>query len=176
MLIMIILLFTSCSNESKIKKDVFKLMSNPISLPSNARITVNGKDSLITDYFESRYKMIIYADSLGCTSCEISNMRLWKPFLAYADTLKGKLNFYFIFSTSKSKPVRYALMNNSFCFPVLIDEKGEFEKLNPHLPSSKAMHSFLLDENNNVIMVGNPLRNKDIEKLFYQEIQKMMCL
>lgn len=174
LLVMIVLLFTSCSNESKINKDILKLMSNPISLPCNATITVNGKDSLIKDYFESNYKMIIYTDSLECTSCEISNMRLWKPFLTYADSLKGKLNFYFIFSTSKSKSVRYALMNNSFRFPALIDEKGEFEKLNPHLPSNKTMHTFLLDDNNNVIMIGNPLYNNGIEKLFYQEMQKLM--
>ena len=149
-------------------------MSNPISLPNNAVISVNGKDSLVTDYFESDYKMVVYADSVGCTSCGISKMHIWEPLMTYAETFKGELKFHFIFSTSKSNNIRNALKNNSFCYPVLIDEKKEFEKINPHLPKNKSMHSFLLDKNNNVIMVGNPIQNKEIEKLFYQQTQDLL--
>ena len=101
-------------------------------------------------------------------------MFLWDPLITYAETYKGKLKFYFIFSTPKSDKVRNALKTNFFNYPVLIDEKGEFEKLNPHLPKNKAMHSFLLDKNNNVIMVGNPIYNKEIEKLFYQQTQELL--
>ena len=149
-------------------------MSNYIALPSKSIIYINGKDSLVTDYYESDYKMVVYVDSAGCTSCGINKMFLWDPLITYAETYKGKLKFYFIFSTPKSDNVRNALITNPFNYPVLIDEKGEFEKLNPHLPKNKAMHSFLLDKNNNVIMVGNPLHNKEIEKLFYQQTQELL--
>lgn len=36
------------------------------------------------------------------------------------------------------------------------------------------MHTFLLDKNNNVILVGNPLVNKEIEKLFYKRTQELL--
>ena len=169
-----ILLFISCGNEAKIKKDLSKLMSNSITFPNESIITINGKDSLVTDYFESDYKMVIYIDSEGCTSCEINKMILWDPLIAYSKTFKGKLKFYFIFATHQSVKIRNTLSTNLLNYPALIDEKGEFEKLNPHLPKNKAMHSFLLDENNNVIMVGNPIYNKEIEKLFYQHTQELL--
>ena len=52
------------------------------------------------------------------------------------------------------------------------DREGQFEKLNPHLPKNKVLHTFLLDENNNVILVGNPLHNKKIEKMFYKIVEE----
>ncbi len=56
----------------------------------------------------------------------------------------------------------------------MLDKNCSFERLNPHLPKNKAMHTFLLDENNNVILVGNPLQNKEIEKMFYEEVEKRL--
>ena len=61
-----------------------------------------------------------------------------------------------------------------FDCPILLDTLGEFEKLNPHLPKNRALHTFLLDENNNVILVGNPLRNKKIEEMFYQIVEEKL--
>ena len=34
------------------------------------------------------------------------------------------------------------------------------------------MHSFLLDENNNVVLVGNPLTNKRIEELLWEFVDE----
>jgi len=65
-------------------------------------------------------------------------------------------------------------MNNAFDYPVLIDTLGEFEKLNVHLPKDRAFHTFLLDENNNVILVGDPLYNKMIRKMFYKIVEEKL--
>lgn len=66
------------------------------------------------------------------------------------------------------------MKNNSLDYPVLLDTLGEFEKLNPHLPKNKALHTFLLDENNNVILVGNPLHNKKIEEMFNKIVEEKL--
>ena len=71
----------SCGNESKMKKDLSKLMSNSITLPYESIITVRGKDSLVANYFKSDYKMIIYIDSAVRASCGISKMFLWESFV-----------------------------------------------------------------------------------------------
>ena len=34
------------------------------------------------------------------------------------------------------------------------------------------MHSFLLDENDSVLLVGNPVRNKKIEELFFKILEE----
>ena len=93
--------------------------------------------------------------------------------IEYSRRYKGNLKFYFIFSPRQQdeEGIRIALTNNAFDYPVLVDTIGEFEKLNPHLPKNKALHAFLLDENNNVMLVGNPLHNKKIKEMFYRIVE-----
>ena len=64
--------------------------------------------------------------------------------------------------------------NVKFNYPILLDTLGEFEKLNPHLPKNHLLHTFLLDENNRVVLVGNPLRNKKIEEMFYKIVEEKL--
>lgn len=36
------------------------------------------------------------------------------------------------------------------------------------------LHTFLLDEDNKVILVGNPLHNKKIEEMFYKIVEEKL--
>lgn len=45
--------------------------------------------------------------------------------------------------------------------------KNVFLKSNPHIPEDKEIyHSFLLDKENNILMVGSPFYNRQMENLF----------
>ena len=47
------------------------------------------------------------------------------------------------------------------------DTCGAFLRANPHLPKDNEMyHSFVVDEENNVLMVGSPFYSKRVESLF----------
>ena len=56
----------------------------------------------------------------------------------------------------------------------MLDTLKEFERLNPHLPKNRALHTFLLDENNRVILVGNPSRNEKIKEMFYKIVEEKL--
>lgn len=45
-------------------------------------------------------------------------------------------------------------------------------KQNTCIPVDKMFHAFLLDENNNVLLVGNPLENEKIEELFWKIVEE----
>lgn len=176
-LLVIILLFFACGNKQKIVEEVSRLQSKPIILTQQSRLTIHGKDTILRDFMkDSQLKLLIYADSSGCSSCTINKMFLWDNLIEYSKVYKGNLKFYFIFSPRKQdvKEVKIALTNNAFDYPVLIDTLGEFEKLNLHLPKNKALHTFLLDENNHVILVGDPLYNKKIRKMFYKIVEEKL--
>lgn len=173
-LIINLIVFFSCNNNT-MKKKLSILTSQSINLPVKAKVTYNGIDTVMNDMFESELKLIAYTDSTGCLSCRINKMNMWIPFLKYAEMYDGRLKFYFIYHpTLDIRILRDAMMLNPIDYPVIIDEKGSFEKLNPHLPKDEIFHTFLLDENNNVILVGNPLYNKEIEKLFYKKTQELL--
>lgn len=57
---------------------------------------------------------------------------------------------------------------------VYVDTLGLFAKQNPYLSSNTIMHTFLLDEDNNVLLVGNPLENEKIEEMFWQIVEEKL--
>ena len=86
------------------------------------------------------------------------------------------MKYYFIYSPSKKdrKSVELILKNGNFDYPILLDTLNEFAKLNPHLPANRVLHTFLLDEDDNVILVGNPLHNRKIEEMFYKIVEEKL--
>lgn len=169
----ICLSFMLCScntdNGQKLLKEITLLRSKPIDYCQNKLVYDN--------VLQERIKYIVYSDSVNCTSCAINQMDLWNPLLEYSKSYNGLLNFYFIFRPAKKdiKDVKLVLSKNvKFNYPVFLDTLGEFEKLNPHLPKNKALHTFLWDENNNVILVGDPLHNKKIEEMFYKIVKEKL--
>ena len=62
-------------------------------------------------------------------------------------------------------------MVSNFARTIFIDKEGAFRKRNPFFPESEIMHVLLLDDGGRVILVGNPLNNKKIEKLLYSKLR-----
>lgn len=46
--------------------------------------------------------------------------------------------------------------------------------LNPNIPSESMFHTFLLDENNKVILIGNPMVNKQIEEMLVLIVEEKL--
>lgn len=152
----------ACGNASKLKSDLLILQSKPILLPSNALITVEGKDSVVPNLFDSEMKYVVYTDSSVCTTCKTNKMYLWGKIIDYAKIFNGRLKFYFIFAPPKGteQAIKVSFETFQFQYPVLLDTAYEFECLNKHLPKNKQLHTFLLDKNNNVILVGDILSSR----------------
>lgn len=165
-------LFAVCSCNMKSQRlltEISLLQSKPINCGSN-KLMHNG-------YLQEKIKYIIYSDSMRCTPCAINKMYIWNSLLEYSNNYKGQLNFYFIFSPARKdlQEMKFALIKNSkFNYPIFLDTLGEFERLNPHLPKNNTLHAFLLDENNNVILVGNPVHNNKIKEMFYAIVEEKL--
>lgn len=74
-------------------------------------------------------------------------------------------------SEEEEEDFRLLLRYSDFKYPVLIDNEQMFLKLNKQIPNNKKLHTFLLNSNNDVIFIGNPLENGRIEDLFEKQIQ-----
>ena len=166
-----LVLICSCNSENKLKQDLAQLQSRKISISlDKMQHQINGRDTFMTDFTDSQLKLVVYSDSSACSSCIINKMYLWDSFIKYAEKYKCRLKFYFIFSPKQAdlEIVMRDLKANSFDYPIFIDSEGIFAKETPHLPKNSQLHTFLLDKNNKIILVGNPLNNKKIESLFYE--------
>lgn len=175
-LIILVLLpiFFSCKNEQKEKeKHIAQLVNEwqgkQIVFPENLIFTRYLTDT--TDYRipQSEYKVLVYIDSIGCTSCKLQ-LHKWKELIEYTDSVtQEKIPFLFFFHSKDYKEIRYLLKRDGFDRPVCIDMGDRLNKLNK-FPADMTFQTFLLDKNNKVAALGNPVHNTAIKDLYLKQI------
>ena len=106
-----------------------------------------------------------YIDSVGCTSCKLQLPR-WKQLIEEVDSLTGgSVPFLFYFHPKDMRELRYLTRRDDFEYPVCFDEKDELNQLN-QFPSDMTFHTFLLDKDNKVVAMGNPVLNPKVKELY----------
>ena len=161
------LLFLSCTPDN-IKREYEQLKSNRIIMPDYEYAMIKGRDTLVSDCFHEKLKLIVFTDSTSCNSCSIENIYDWSALIDHAEQYDNQLCFYFIFTPKKIdiEDVKFSLTHTDFDYPLILDTLGMFRNMNPHIPENKLFHTILLDENNQVIMIGSPLYNSKVRELF----------
>ena len=81
----------------------------------------------------------------------------------------GNVPFVFFFQTKDVRELRYTLRRDSFLHPVCIDTEDSFYKLN-RFPGEMMFQAFLVDSENRVKVIGNPIHNLSIKDLYLKEI------
>lgn len=169
---LLLLIFFSCS-QRKNKEEIARLLGEwqgkEILFPDNIIFTRYLTDTLDYQLPQSEYKMLIYVDSSGCTSCKLQLSR-WKELKAYADSVTNfEIPFIFFIHSKDYAEILYLLRVSEYDSPVCIDINDELNKLN-HFPSNSHFQTFLLNSENKVVMIGNPVHNVAIKQLFLKII------
>ena len=68
-----IILLYSCTHHRD-ARDMEKFMGQQIYLPQDWDAVWRGKDTVLNDLTEIPIKLVVWVDSLGCASCEVSQM------------------------------------------------------------------------------------------------------
>ena len=84
---------------------------------------------------------------------------------------KNTTGYMLYFANKRPREIEKTLRIEKFSFPVVVDRLNRLNKLN-NFSSSEDFHYFLLDKNNNVKIVGNPISNRKIMKLYFYELEK----
>ena len=172
---LLILLLYSCSN-NKLITEVNQFIGQQIIMSQDWDVIWQGRDTVFTDVMEVPIKMVVWYDSVVCASCEVNKLFSWKEIIVSADSLAQWFSIIYLF-TPKIKDlsfVKATLKSNLFDYPVFIDKNATFVKQNPKIPQNMQLHTFLLDKDNKVVVVGNPLHNPALWKLYKKIILKMI--
>ena len=166
------LLVSSCEETEKerLGRLVKEWEGKEILFPAHSTFTIQGKDTVDFDFKDATYKIVTYIDSVGCTSCKLQLPR-WKELVKEVDSLtNGNVPFLFYFHPKDIKELRYLTRRDAFTYPVSFDEKDDFNCLN-HFPSEMMFQTFLLDKENRVIALGNPVQNPKVKELYLNLIK-----
>ena len=169
--IMCVWLLVSCSEsrEEAVYRLVKEWTGKEIKFPERSVFTVQGKDTVDFTYQDADYKVLVYVDSVGCTSCKLQLDR-WKKVINEMTEETGKdIPFLFFFHPKDMKELRYLTRRDSFTYPVCFDEDDELNDLN-RFPSDMTFQTFLLDKDNKLVLVGNPVHNPKVKELYLKHI------
>lgn len=168
------LFFFSCSN---VKKKHVEILVNEwnnkeICFPAHPVFTRQLTDTVLYRIPKSDYKVVVFVDSVGCVSCKLQLSR-WKEFMHEVDSLSdGAVPFVFFFQSKDLRELRYILKCDGFSHPVCIDTDDEFNRLN-HFPGEMMFQTFLVDSENRVKVIGNPIHNLSVKELYLKELTGM---
>lgn len=162
--ILIILIFLtslilySCRNKQnqELKSIVKEWHGKEILFPDKLVFTRYGQDSIPFPFSDSEYKIVLYVDSTGCTSCKL-RIYEWKKLIYELDSITDRHIPVLFFFSPKDKAELSALLNREkFDYPVIFDTDDMLNKINK-LPKNHEFQCFLLDKNNRVAYIGNPI-------------------
>ena len=172
--IMVSLIASSCSQKTDIKRELSEFYSSSIdlSMDSLSKYSYNYSDSLPFDM--NQKTLVVYHDSLTCGICETKNLGSWNSLLSSIDSVGcyTPFNVLFVFTPRHNQAVAFRVMlkNIDIHYPVIIDENAIFANSNK-LPLNTMLHTFLLDEEGKVELVGDILRNNSVRNLFLDKIR-----
>lgn len=165
--IMLLLFFLFSCGDSR-KENIASILKEwehrEILFPNNPIFSIQGNDTVASPT-GSKYKVFSYVDSIGCISCKLK-LNEWQKYIADVDSLyPDVVRFLFYFHPKSRNEIRRVLLFDKFKYPVCIDEQDSINELN-HFPSEAMFQTFLLDEQNKVIAMGNPINNSKVKELY----------
>ena len=162
-----ILILFSCggSGQHKANRVLEEWIGRQVVIPNDLVYTKYGTDTVEYSQAYTDYKILVYVDTVGCTSCQLQLER-W---LDWVDCLKNKssysVSYLFDFYPKDTEELVDLLRFYDFSVPVCIDETDRLNQLNK-FPAGGKFHTFLLDRDNKVVLVGSPVNNENIAELY----------
>lgn len=169
-----LLLLQSCnllnSEKREIKKEILSWTGKQIYFPKDLKFKLNNVDTICPQLYRTEFKILVYVDSTGCTPCKL-NIFNWKELIMEVNEVNKNVSFLFYINAADYKIVEQTLLMNRFDYPVIIDKENKINKMN-HFSSNSMFHIFLLDRDDKVLLLGNPIGNQRLKKLYIEQLLK----
>ena len=167
-------LLTACkeNNKEKFALLVQEWQGKEIVFPQDMAFTRFVTEPVDYRIPDAEYKVLVYVDSVGCTSCKLQ-LPKWQKLIAHVDSAtNGNVPFIFVFQSKDDRELRYILKCDNFDRPVCIDRNNRFNSSN-RFPQDITFQTFLLDKDNKVKVIGNPVHNLAVRDLYLKQITGM---
>lgn len=157
------------SEKDKLKRAMKQVIGKRVELPKFSTARILNEEIEIPLALWEGVKIVVYKPPLLCSSCNLESLESWKRCIDEMSANRN-VNFIFIFRTKDTKELYEAIEEYSFNYPVLYDTEGIFIKRNKFL-IHPVFYVFLLNKENEIVLIGDPSQNKELWKLYKQEIE-----
>lgn len=118
---------------------------------------------------EFSYKIVVYADSLNRIECDL-NLIEWKQHIKEIQKRNLNVCFLFVLNINYLYNVKEIMQRDNFHYSIWFDKGKHFAKLN-NLHNNIKFVTFLLNKENKILLVGNPINNSNNWNLYINTIK-----
>lgn len=174
----VFIIVESCNNKGSKRfgetpSEIIKaLYHTEIFIPDSLQLLNNNEIKFITpEYFKQTDLRMIALISGDCDAC-VNNIHLWDSIEKQIRKFENIKLYLIVLTVDPDYFMEQYSDKLSTEIPIIIDVKYDFIKVNSFPPDIK-YHTFLLDHNNKLIIVGDPRFNKKLHELYFETISKL---
>lgn len=144
-----------------------------IDIPDSLLVLINNNQEYIheTNILAKRFMIITLIYNSDCAKCDYIKINAWKDYLKKLDQYKN-IGLVVIYCGYNEYFKRIIYPEIAFSSPVILDRECVFISRNK-LPDSEEFNTLLLDENNKVLLIGDPTQNAETERLYINKISEL---
>lgn len=172
-ILFILCMIISCKEDNRLLHTLKEIKSMPIKLHlDKMQCKYKGKDTLLTNITKPCLRLVKYIDSTECSPCILDHMHYWNTLIDETKQNENKVQYIFIVAPKAEDlentylSIQYGGLRN----PIYVDTAYIFRKNNPVIIGKSIYHTFLLNERDSIILVGDPLESMEIKELFKKTI------
>ncbi len=158
-----IMMAASCSSgKTDYESAILEWTGREIVFPDSMRLA--GGEVFVKE--PSDFTIVAYYDSVGCTGCRMK-LPYWNEFMNSIDSVNEGYDIQLILIINADNDAKISeLINKSgYKHTLLIDEKDIFNKVNG-LAVDYNLRTFLLDSDDRILAIGNPVDNASLGKVY----------
>lgn len=166
--LMVVLFLSSCNENYHLRRSLIAFEAETIELPQKLLKVENGSSEMISMHLDGKTIVVYFAPG-ECTTCALTHL---EPVKSLFDTLRHapSVNIVILFVPVEGdfRDMVSMIENMNYGFPIYVDFERRFIS-NP-IPEDARFHSFMLNEENHPIVVGNPISSERIRKLMIEQV------
>ncbi|GHT23628.1 hypothetical protein FACS189430_07200 [Bacteroidia bacterium] len=165
---------TECTYNNNKEKDEY--LNKQIYLPEFSALTIiNITDSASYNSYYSQvknaqYKIVFFLDSANCLDCDF-NIFEWKQRIRELFKKNLDVSCIFLLNAEYSNEIMQMIDKSNFKYPLAFENTKYFKQKNKLFSNSKSA-TFLLDKDNKIVLIGNPINNEMMWELYLKAIAK----
>lgn len=160
-----------CSQRrSTLNREVKAFIGREILFSDSLQFCSNGTDMGQAFFDGARFKIINYIDTAGCEECKL-HLFDWGRLQRGLDTLELGVKVCFVVWSNDTEKIEQLSTIHRFNLPIISDSLGLFLKSNP-IPYISGFRTCLVDSCNRVVLVGSPLYNNKLLKLYIESCSR----
>ena len=149
------------THNTALQKEIQSWVGYRFNFPEDVQL-IYGEDSLLS----RPYKILIYIDDAGCTGCDL-RLRDWFNMYetGFNKVVPDQLSIIILFDGKEKDDILALVRGTKWSMPIFWDSDGAMNR-ERKFPKNTGMRCMLLDGDNRVLLVGNPVSSPDIYDLY----------